>query len=86
MNSRVQATMNTPILRKVRIAGVLCAVGGAGWVVTGLVSSAISRPHTLAYTLMQVPWIIVQVLLLVGVVGLAFLRSRPFSAAYRSLV
>ena len=57
---------------KVRIAGALCAVGGAGWVVTGLLSSVISRPHTVAYALMQVPFIIVQLLLLVGVVGFAF--------------
>ena len=40
--------------------------------VTGLLSSAISRPHSVAYALMQVPWTIVQVLPLVGVVGLAF--------------
>ncbi len=72
MNSSVHGTTNTPMLRKVRIAGTLCAVGGAGWLVTGLLSSAISRPHTVAYALMQVPWLIVQVLLLVGVVGLAF--------------
>lgn len=71
MNS-VQGTTNTPMLGKVRTAGALCAVGGAGWLMTGLLSSAISRPHSVAYALMQVPWIIVQVLLLVGVVGLAF--------------
>lgn len=72
MNSSVQGTTNTPTLRKVRIAGALCAVGGAGWLVTGLLSSAISRPHSVAYSLMQVPWLIVQLLLLVGVVGLVF--------------
>ena len=71
MNS-VQGTTNIPMLGKVRTAGALCAVGGAGWLVTGLLSSAISRPQSVAYALMQVPWIIVQVLLLVGVVGLAF--------------
>jgi hypothetical protein len=71
MNS-VQGTTNTPMLGKVRTAGALCAVGGAGWLVTGLLSSAISRPHSVAYALMQVPWIIVQLLLLVGVVGLTF--------------
>jgi hypothetical protein len=32
----------------------------------------ISQPHSVAYALLQVPWTIVQVLLLVGVVGLAF--------------
>jgi hypothetical protein len=71
MNS-VQGTTNTPMLGKVRTAGALCAVGGAGWLVTGLLASAISRPHSVAYALMQVPWIIVQLLLLVGVIGLAF--------------
>src|SRR5215204_1716413 len=74
MNS-VQGTTNTPMLGKVRTAGALCAVGGAGWLVTGLLASAISRPHSVAYALMQVPWIIVQLLLLVGVVGLAFSGS-----------
>lgn len=73
MNSSVQGTTNTLMLAKVRIAGILCAVGGAGWLVTGLLSSAISQPHSVAYALMQVPWIIVQVLLLVGALGLAFL-------------
>src|SRR5215212_1884395 len=72
MNSSVQGTTNTPMLGKVRTAGALCAIGGAGWLVTGLLSSAISRPHSVAYALMRVPWIIVQVLLLVGVLGLAF--------------
>ena len=72
MNSIVHGTTNTPMLRKVRIAGALCAVGGAGWVVTSLLSSVISQPHSVAYALLQVPWTIVQVLLLVGVVGLAF--------------
>ncbi len=57
---------------KVRTAGALCAAGGAGWVVTGVLASAIGRPHTVAYALLQVPWIIVELLLLVGVVGLAF--------------
>ena len=71
MNS-VQGTTNTPMLGRVRTAAALCAVGGAGWLVTGLLSSAVSRPHSVAYALMQVPWIIVQLLLLVGVVGLAF--------------
>jgi len=59
-------------LGKVRTAGALCAAGGAGWVVTGVLASAIGRPHTVAYALLQVPWIIVELLLLVGVVGLAF--------------
>jgi hypothetical protein len=41
-------------------------------VLTGVLASAIGRPHTVAYALLQVPWIIVELLLLVGVVGLAF--------------
>jgi hypothetical protein len=60
------------MLGKVRTAGALCAVGGAGWLVTGVLASAIGRPHTVAYALLQVPWIIVQLLLLLGVVGLVF--------------
>jgi hypothetical protein len=58
-------------LGKVRIAEALCAAGGAGWVVTGVLASAIGRQHTVAYALLEVPWIIVELLLLVGVVGLA---------------
>jgi hypothetical protein len=59
-------------LGKVRAAGALCAVGGAGWVLTGVLASALGQPHTVAYALLEVPWIIVDLLLLVGVVGLAF--------------
>ena len=57
--------------KEVRTAGILCAVGGAGWLVIGLLAP-VSQPHSVAFALMQVPWIIVQLLLLVGVVGLAF--------------
>lgn len=57
---------------KVRAAGVLCAVGGVGFVVTTLLALVISQPHTVAFSLMEVPWIIVELLLLGGVVGLAF--------------
>jgi hypothetical protein len=72
MNNVLSGMEHSRMLGKVRTAGALCAVGEAGWLVTGLLSSAISRPHSVAYALMQVPWIIVQLLLLVGVVGLAF--------------
>ncbi len=72
MNNVHSGMGNSRMIGRVRTAGALCAVGGAGWLVTGLLSSAISRPHTVAYALLQVPWIIVQVLLLVGVVGLVF--------------
>jgi hypothetical protein len=37
MNSSVQGTTNTPmLLGKVRIGGLLCTVGGAGWLVNGV--------------------------------------------------
>ena len=49
MNS-VQGTTNTLMLGKVRIAGVLCTVGGAGWLVNGVLSSVISQLGALVTT------------------------------------
>jgi hypothetical protein len=47
--------------KEIWTAGVLCAVGGAGSLVIGLLAPVI-RPHSVAFALMQVPWIIVQFL------------------------
>jgi hypothetical protein len=43
MNS-AQGTTNTPMLGMVRIAGVLCIVGGAGWLVNGVLLPFRPRP------------------------------------------
>ena len=67
----VQGARRIRILGGVRAAGVLCAVGGAGWLANALLASAISQPHSVAFTITEVLWIIVQLLLLIGVVGLA---------------
>ena len=67
----VQGARRIRMLGGVRAAGVLCAVGGAGWVANALLASAISQPHSVAFTITEVLWIIVQLLLLIGVVGLA---------------
>ncbi|MDQ3286223.1 MAG: hypothetical protein M3P92_11100, partial [Actinomycetota bacterium] len=71
MNSSVPGTANILILRKVRTAGVLCAVGGAGWLANALLGAAISRPNSAAFVITEVLWTIIQVLLLIGVIGLA---------------
>jgi hypothetical protein len=71
MNSSVPGTTNILIPRKVRTAGVLCAVGGAGWLANALLGAAISRPNSAAFVITEVLWTIIQVLLLIGVIGLA---------------
>lgn len=53
-------------------AGLLCALGGAGWLVVGLVSLVMLQPTGAGYSVSQVFWILIQTLLLVGVLGLAF--------------
>jgi hypothetical protein len=68
----VQGSPNTPILGKIRIAGVLCTVGGIGWVANALLTDVISPPNNSgAFVITEVLWIVIQLLLLVGVVGLA---------------
>jgi len=71
MNSSVPGTTNIPVLRKVRTAGVLCAVGGAGWLANALLAAAISGPNSAAFVITEVLWTIIQLLLLIGVIGLA---------------
>lgn len=61
----------------VRMAGLLCAVGGAGWLVNGLGFLMMSQPDGAAFVVSQVAWIVVQSLLLIGVVGLAFSGAAP---------
>jgi hypothetical protein len=71
MNSSVPGTTNIPVVRKVRTAGVLCAVGGAGWLANALLAAAISGPNSAAFVITEVLWTIIQLLLLIGVIGLA---------------
>jgi len=72
MNSSVQQGRHrTGMLGRVRVAGVFCAVGGAGWFANALLASAISRPNSAAFVVTEVLWTLIQLLLLIGVVGLA---------------
>ncbi len=73
----VQSTERTGPLSKVRTAGVLCAVGGAGWLVNGVVSLVLSQPSGAAFAISEVLWIVIHVLLLIGVVGLALSGTAP---------
>lgn len=61
----------------VRTAGLLCALGGVGWLVNGLVFAVISQPDGTAFVVSQVVWILVQSLLVIGVAGLAFSGAAP---------
>src|ERR687896_781035 len=70
MNS-VQSTRGTRRVGRVRAAGVLCTIGGAGWFVNALLAAAISRPNSAAFVITEVLWILIQLLLLIGVLGLA---------------
>jgi len=56
---------------------LLCAIGGAGWLVNGLVFLVMSQPDGAAFVVSQVAWILVQSLLLIGVAGLAFSGAAP---------
>lgn len=62
---------------KVRTAGVLCAAGGAGWLVNGVLSLVIIQPVGTALVISEVFWIVIQSLLLIGVVGLALSGAAP---------
>ena len=62
---------------KVRTAGVLCAVGGAGWLANGVLSLVISQPVGTAFVIAEVFWIVIQSLLLIGVGGLALSGAAP---------
>jgi hypothetical protein len=61
----------------VQTAGVLCAVGGAGCLVDGVVSSAVIQSGGATFVVWEVSWILVQSLLLIGVAGLAFSGAAP---------
>jgi hypothetical protein len=70
MNSG-QSTRGTRRVGRVRAAGVLFTIGGAGWFVNALLAAAISRPNSAAFVITEVLWTLIQLLLLIGVVGLA---------------
>jgi hypothetical protein len=67
----------TCMLNKVRTAGVLCAVGGAGWLVNGVLSLVISQPSGAGFAISEMFWIVIHLLLLIGVVGLALSGVVP---------
>ena len=73
----MQSVARSRTLGKVRAAGVLCAVGGAGWLVNGVVSLVLSQPSGAAFIISEVFWIGIHVLLLIGVVGLALWGVVP---------
>lgn len=73
----VQGLGRARTLVGVRTAGLLCAVGGAGWLISGLVLSASGQPDSAGFVVSQVGWILVQSLLLIGVVGLALSGAAP---------
>ncbi len=68
----IQSPGRARTLGGVRTAGVLCAAGGAGWVMVGVVSEVVFQPTGAGYAVSQVVWFLVQSLLLIGVLGLAF--------------
>ncbi len=73
----VQGLERTSTSGTVQTAGVLCAIGGAGWLVNGVLSLVISQPSGAAFVTAEVFWIVIQSLLLIGVVGLALSGAAP---------
>lgn len=73
----MQSVARSRTLGKVRVAGVLCTVGGAGWLMNSIVSLVLSQPSGAAFAISEVFWIITQSLLLIGVVGLALWGVVP---------
>lgn len=73
----MQSPERARTLGGVRIAGLLCALGGVGWLVNGLGFLVMSQPDGSAFVVSQVAWILVQSLLLIGVAGLAFSGAAP---------
>ncbi len=73
----VQSPGRARALGGVRTAGVLCAVGGVGWLVNGLVFLVMSQPDGAAFVVSEVAWTLVQSLLLIGVIGLALSGAAP---------
>ncbi|MGH3087382.1 MAG: hypothetical protein ACRDSJ_08700 [Rubrobacteraceae bacterium] len=72
-----QSVERVPALGGVRTAGLLCTVGGAGWVAIGVVSAFVGRIDGAAFVVSELSWLVVQSLLLVGVVGLALSGAAP---------
>lgn len=73
----VQGLGRTRTLGGVRTAGLLCAMGGAGWLVSGLVLVSLGRLDAAGFVVSQVGWILVQSLLLIGVIGVALSGAVP---------
>ena len=70
------------------MAGVLCAVGGASWLVNGMVNGVvslvtsqpygvISPPYGMVFAIADIFWVVIQSLLLIGVVGLVLSGAAP---------
>ena len=90
----VQSQSGARSLGGVRTAGMLCAAGGAGWLVIGVVSLMVVQPTGTGFAISQMVWILVQSLLLIGVAGLsgaapggseASLWASPLSGGWTSL-
>ena len=73
----VQSPGQARTLGGVRAAGLLCAIGGVGWLASGLVLSVAGQLDGAGFFVSQVAWILVQSLLLIGVAGLAFSGAAP---------
>lgn len=73
----VQSPGRAWTLGGVRTAGLLCAIGGAAWLASGLVLSVAGQLDGAAFVASQAAWILVQILLLVGVAGLALSGAAP---------
>lgn len=69
-----------------RTAGVLCAVGGFGWLANGLWASVASQPTGAAFVVAEAFWIVIQTLLLIGVAGLALMGAAPGWFGWSALV
>lgn len=63
--------------RTVWTAGLICAVGGVGWLASGLVLSVAGQPDGAAFVVSQAAWIVIQSLLLIGVAGLGLSGAAP---------
>ena len=61
----------------VGVAGLLCALGGAGWLVVGSASLLLTEPDGAAFIASELAFVVVQLLLLAGVVGLTLSGAAP---------
>lgn len=64
------ARMSTREPGRVRPAGLAALVGGVAWLVVGLASVGVDLGDRAVFTAVEVVWIVVHVLLLVGLLGL----------------